>query len=120
MADSRRAGARTAAARKAAARRRNPKATTYASVARMFHEFTDEEPLLVDAFEIPLEDETYTWMLGRVVEVAYEIPRFEGERRVVAVHKFRAASRPVLAATPEQLFIVGGRYVVTAHGIEDR
>lgn len=106
-----------------ARRRRNPTrrdALTFEQAVRRFMQFTGEEPLEVTPFELEVEPEQYAWLLGRVVEVAYEIPRFDGERRVVAVHKFRARSRPFLAATPEQLFIVGGAYEVTDHGIEDR
>lgn len=102
--------------------RSNPTARgmTFEDAARRFSDFTDEDALAVDTFELDIARKQYAWLLGPMVEVAYEIPRFEGERRIVAVHKFKRDARPFLAATPDQLFIVGGSYEVTDHGIEDR
>lgn len=59
--------------------------------------------------------------LGKLVGVVYESNR-AGEGRIINYHEFQKSSRPHLVASNggALLEIVGGRYEVTDHGIEDR
>jgi hypothetical protein len=85
---------------------------------RAFEAFKGERPARLRRSRLPDSDVT-GWEMGPMIGVAYEARRDGKTERYF--HEFKKSARPRLVAsdTGRQLYIEGGRYSVTAKGIED-
>jgi hypothetical protein len=98
----------------------NPAATAaeLERAARAFERFTGEPADAIEEYLGPPQAGA-AWALGPVPEIHYIATR-DGETYEY-VHKFRRASRPLLAASHDGklLYLLGGAYSVTDRGIVD-
>jgi hypothetical protein len=91
--------------------------------ARLFRAFREEEPRRVGVMKAELPD--VLMVMGHVSAIEYETTHLddEGKQRIAQGyrHKFAPGSRPLLCCAPGKngLFVVAGRYHVTARGIVD-
>ena len=88
------------------------------AAAKRLEDFSGHKPTQVTRFKEPSTREGL--IFGELDGVLYTTVR-DGKREKY-VHKFRAKSRPLLAASSDgkKLHIVGGQYEFTEAGIEDR
>lgn len=102
--------------------RNNPESPGIEEAARKLEQFSGHPAKEVIRFQ--MSDQKEGLIIGELPELRY-ITKREGinsDRLTEWHHKFRKASRPLLAVTKDgnQLHIVGGRYEFTEAGIEDR
>jgi hypothetical protein len=88
------------------------------AAAKRLRDFSGHDPTTVTPMTVRGGKEGL--IFGQLDGVLYTTTR-DGKREKY-IHKFRAKSRPLLAATSDgkQLHIVGGQYEFTEAGIEDR
>lgn len=82
-----------------------------------YRDFREEEPHRAQRFDPKLPKAV--WRMGACEFIGY-MTTHRGEPALY-VHYFAPGSRPILYAGPRrnQLYLFGGRFVVTAHGITD-
>lgn len=80
--------------------------------------FRGDPPQSVDVIEVPQIDPVLLTM-GECLGVMYETTR-DGKREKY-IHQFKKSARPLLCVSSDglQLYLIGGSYSVTDHGIED-
>ena len=94
------------------------KTTAIRRAGDLYRDFSGHEPDEVVSIPAPTLPPAVL-VIGRLEGVIYSTVR-DGENERY-IHKFRAASQPLLCASPDgtQLFIVEGRYEFTERGIVD-
>jgi len=82
---------------------------------RLYRRFNETEPSRVDKIKIKQHDTLVK--IGDLTHIGYLAA--DGKNYI---HRFRARNRPVLAVSDDgkALYIVGGKYLFTDRGIEDR
>lgn len=90
----------------------------YSRAIGAYKDFTGHDPSHVDVYGLDEEDVT-GYKMGQVIGIAYKAKR-DGKIDQY-FHKFKQQSRPELVASDDgkQLYIAGGAYKITDHGIED-
>jgi hypothetical protein len=99
------------------ARKLNPNHRDVKKAMKLYKEFREASPRR--AFAVDIEIPTALMSIGNVQFIGYDTTR-RGKTELYK-HDFAPGSRPVLCADGKtgQLFIIGGRYHVTARGIVD-
>jgi hypothetical protein len=90
----------------------------FAKAAQAYEDFSGHKPTRVTRTRIQ-HDDAAGWKLGPTVGIAYEARR-DGQVAQY-FHEFAKSARPDLVSRDDgkQLFLTGGKYTVTDHGIED-
>lgn len=88
------------------------------SAIRLFEAFTGHHADEVVSVDVPSDDTLVT--VGECEAIAYRATR-DGETHSYQ-HEFKPGSRPLLAVSHDgkRLYLLGGTYQFTDHGIEDR
>lgn len=91
---------------------------SYNKAIRAYEDFTGHKPSHVDVYGLDDEDRI-GYKMGQVLGIAYKAKR-DGKVDQY-FHKFKERSRPELVSSDDgkQLYIAGGSYKITDHGIED-
>lgn len=91
---------------------------TVRKAAALYRNFREREPRVAKAVRIKLPRAVA--VMGHVDFVGYTTTHKDG-RAVHYKHKFARGCKPLLAAGPgrNQLYLIGGRFRVTARGIVD-
>ena len=84
----------------------------------LVEQFTGHHAETIDVIDIPADDTLVT--VGECEAIAYTATR-DGETNSYQ-HEFAKGSRPLLAVSHDgkRLYLLGGTYQFTSHGIEDR